>query len=466
MDTPPTDETEARILIVDDKPENLHLLTVILKQEGYAVRQLRNGKMVMSSVLSALPDLILLDIMMPETDGYDVCRQLKAEERTRDIPVIFISALNETVDKIKAFSVGGIDYITKPLQEEEVLVRVETHLKLRRLQRQLEAQNIELTQAAHLREDMERVTRHDLKTPLNVIIGFPQIIMKAVNLPAKYQEYLKMIEESGMMMLNMIDLSLDMFKMERKMYHFQPVPVNLLQVIRRIMKDTESLAVAKKLSVAALINGKPAGRGDAFSVQGEELLCYSMLANLIKNALEASPHEERITIELADEEEMSVIRIHNRGAAPEDIRDRFFAKYATSGKESGTGLGTYSARLIAETQGGNVHFETSETKGTAVTVRLPGRTPEDMPKICERRPSFQSIVKDDELENAAIIFGLRCLPPEQAEALRNSAEKTHPQATYAVIRQIEERDAKLAKTLAGLVEKYRFDIIQELLEEV
>jgi len=375
MSTKYTDKAEAKILIVDDKPENLRLLTVILKEDGYIIRTLRNGAMVMASVLTDLPDLILLDILMPETDGYEVCRQLKAEERTRDIPVIFISALNETVDKVSAFSVGGVDYITKPFQEEEVLARVETHLKLRRLQRQLEAQNLELIEAALLREDVERITRHDLKTPLNVIIGFPRIMMKADNLPEKHRKYLKIIEESGMRMLNMINLSLDMFKMERNTYQFKPVPVNVAQVIRKIVKDTKSIAMTKKLSVATLINGKPADREEVFSIQGEELLCYSLLANLIQNALEASPEGERITAEMTDQDDMSVIRIHNMGAAPEDIRDRFFDKYATSGKESGTGLGIYSAKLIAETHRGSIHLETSEEKGTAVTVRLPRRTP-------------------------------------------------------------------------------------------
>ncbi|MCP4688930.1 MAG: response regulator [Desulfobacterales bacterium] len=138
------DESDAKILIVDDKPENLRLLTGILKEKGYLVRQLRDGNMVLASAVSAPPDLILLDIMMPDMDGYQVCGRLKAEERTRDIPVIFISALNETMDKVKAFSTGGVDYITKPFQEQEVLARVETHLTLRMLQRALQEKNARL----------------------------------------------------------------------------------------------------------------------------------------------------------------------------------------------------------------------------------------------------------------------------------------------------------------------------------
>ncbi len=140
------------------------------------------------------------------------------------------------------------------------------------------------------------------------------------------------------------------------------------------MNEIQNIADKKRLSVNIMINGNPAGNEDRFSVRGEELLCYSMLANLIKNAFEASPEDRKITITLTHEKDMAVICIHNKGAVPEDIRDNFFDKYITSGKTSGSGLGTYSARLIAKTQRGNIHFETSEDKGTTVTIRLPQTT--------------------------------------------------------------------------------------------
>ena len=131
----------AGILIVDDQAENLRLLSNILQQEGYHTRPARDGRTALMSAYADPPELILLDIMMPELDGYAVCQKLKADARTRDIPVIFISALNEVFDKVKAFELGGIDYITKPLYVEEVIARVKTHLTNRRLQQQLETQN-------------------------------------------------------------------------------------------------------------------------------------------------------------------------------------------------------------------------------------------------------------------------------------------------------------------------------------
>jgi sigma-B regulation protein RsbU (phosphoserine phosphatase) len=131
----------ADILIVDDTPANLQLLTKMLSDEGYRVRPVPNGAMALSAALLEPPDLVLLDIKMPEMDGYAVCEQMKAEEKMRDIPIIFISALDATQDKVKAFQAGGLDYITKPFQVEEVLARVETHITLRHLQAQLQEAN-------------------------------------------------------------------------------------------------------------------------------------------------------------------------------------------------------------------------------------------------------------------------------------------------------------------------------------
>ncbi len=130
------------IQVVDDTPENLEILAAMLTKQGYNVRVAINGELALLSARSDPPDLFLLDIMMPGLDGYEVCRILKSDETTRDFPVIFISALDETLDKVNAFSVGGVDYITKPFQEAEVLARVETHLTLRTLQKALEEKNV------------------------------------------------------------------------------------------------------------------------------------------------------------------------------------------------------------------------------------------------------------------------------------------------------------------------------------
>ncbi|MEL6554759.1 MAG: response regulator [Cyanobacteria bacterium J06621_11] len=141
--------SDATILLVDDQPKNLRLLSSLLEEQGYEVHQARNGKLALRSVAIDQPDLILLDIRMPEIDGYTVCQQLKDNSKTKDIPIIFISAMDEAWDKAKAFFVGGSDYITKPFKVFEVLARVENQLKIQQLQRTLKAQNLKLQETIH-----------------------------------------------------------------------------------------------------------------------------------------------------------------------------------------------------------------------------------------------------------------------------------------------------------------------------
>jgi CheY-like chemotaxis protein len=147
----PPEIFKANIMVVDDTSANLHLLTKMLQERGYSVRPLTDGARAIKAAEAEPPDLILLDIMMPGMSGYEVCEKLKASKggqgRLHEIPIIFISALNEVLDKVKAFKLGGVDYITKPFQEEEVFARLETHLALRNLQKELETQNKQLQEA-------------------------------------------------------------------------------------------------------------------------------------------------------------------------------------------------------------------------------------------------------------------------------------------------------------------------------
>ena len=146
MPTQPANAPKADILIIDDTPENLNLLSTMLSEQGYKVRSVTKGSTGLRGAQAAPPDLILLDVNMPQMNGYEVCQHLKADERTREIPVIFISALGDALDKVKAFRVGGVDYITKPFQVEEVLARIENHLTITRLSQQLQQQNVLLSE--------------------------------------------------------------------------------------------------------------------------------------------------------------------------------------------------------------------------------------------------------------------------------------------------------------------------------
>jgi CheY-like chemotaxis protein len=347
-----------RVLVVDDTPANLRILSDALRGE-FELALAPSGARALEIALSQEPpDLILLDIMMPEMDGYEVCRRLKADEGARDIPVLFVTAMAEAEDEAKGLELGAIDYLTKPINPALVKARVRNHLALR--------------QAAKLREDVERITRHDLKNPLTAVISLPQILALADNLDQGQREMLARIEEAGYAMLRLINFSLALFKMEQGVYRYSPGPLDLAGLCRRVISELEDLATSAEARVELRIDGRAAAPGEEFVVPGEELLCHSMLGNLVRNALEATPQGGAVRIELGSGDPAR-IAIHNAGAVPPEVRARFFEKYATFGKARGTGLGTYSARLTAEVMGGSISFTTSEEDGTTVAVQIPGK---------------------------------------------------------------------------------------------
>lgn len=227
-------------------------------------------------------------------------------------------------------------------------------------------------QMEKLREDVERITRHDLKTPLSASISLPELIMEEGGCSETQVEYLMMIREAGQRMLSMINSSLDLYKMERGVYQLAAVPVDLPKVTRQVAKDLQQLATA--LRVKVVVTKKLPARDNtakACLARGEEMLCYSLLANLLRNAIEACPKGEAVTIDLDCEAPPPMVALHNPQPVPEEIREHFFEKYATFGKSQGTGLGTYSAKLMAQTLNGSLNMTTDERSGTTLTLRLP-----------------------------------------------------------------------------------------------
>ena len=359
------------ILIVDDTPTNVQVLAEILRAD-YRIKVAGSGKAAFEVIAGhGTPDLILLDVMMPELDGYEVCRRLKADSRTRDIPVIFVTARDAEDDEAAGLAAGAIDYLTKPVSAPIVKARVRNHLLLKRGLDALAERNRALEETARLREDVERITRHDLKGPLSGIIGFSDLLLEEGRLGEDEEEMVRRINAAGYQILGMINRSLDLYKMESGSYHLQPVTVDLVPVLRRVIGDQRPLVAAKNLRTELSADGQPLAEDAAFAIHGEELLCYSLLANLVGNAMEASPPGEAIRCTLEHRGPDALLHIHNRGAVPAEIRGRFFEKYITAGKDQGTGLGTYSARLMARVQDGDVDMATGETEGTTVTVRLP-----------------------------------------------------------------------------------------------
>jgi PAS domain S-box-containing protein len=219
-----------------------------------------------------------------------------------------------------------------------------------------------------LKEDVERMARHDLKTPLNSLVTIPQVVLEDENLTEDQRKLLRLVRDAGYRMLDMINLSLVMFRMEQGEYQVEPANVDLVSVARRIGEELDSLMRSRQLGLEVLSHGAPAE--GPFVVQGENLLLYSMLSNLIKNALEASPSGGVAQLDLQEDRDGYRITVRNQGEAPEAVRDRFFEKYATHGKRGGAGLGAYSARLIARTHGGDIALK-AYASATEVEVRLP-----------------------------------------------------------------------------------------------
>lgn len=221
-----------------------------------------------------------------------------------------------------------------------------------------------------MRERVGRITRHDLKTPLNGIINIPDFLLSSYDFDEEQRNFLQLIREAGVNMLESINLSHNLIKMETNSYILQPVSLDLKFIVARILRDLGSLLKGKKLDVCIDWGVE---EKEPFTVHGEELLCYSMLANLLKNAAEASPDNATLSIrgKMDVSRGMSCLALHNEGAVPLEVRDVFFDMYSTHGKREGMGLGTYSARLIAETQKGTISMRTSEEEGTTVTICLP-----------------------------------------------------------------------------------------------
>ena len=242
----------------------------------------------------------------------------------------------------------------------------------------------ERKQMEQIKDDVGRILQHDLVSPLNPIVSLPQLLMDDANITADQRRILDMVSRAGMRMLNMIRLSLNLYKMEQGSFEFTPEAVDLIGTFRDIMADLSERTRARKVLVRIVMDDRPALPRETFWAMAEPNLCYSMFSNLVLNAIEASPQGGVVTIGLAHNGRARAT-IHNEGAVPAEIRDTFFEKYITRGKTQGTGLGTYSARLIAMTLGGDIRMETSEEAGTTLTVELPA-TSEMRRSAADREP--------------------------------------------------------------------------------
>lgn len=377
------------VLIVDDVSDNLDLLTGMLKEQGYRARPVPNGRLALRAARNDPPDLILLDVDMPGMNGLEVCRKLKADGRTRDIPVIFVSALGNTADVVKGLRAGGIDYIVKPFQAEEVLAHVQTHLSLRRLQRQLQERNAQLqAQAealAHANAELSRAVRakdeflasmsHELRTPLNAILGMSEVLCDEVYGPLNERQVksVRTIEESGRHLLDLINDILDVAKIEASKVELELAPVSIETVCEASLGLIKQNALKKQLKVSSSLDRA------VTTLQADERRLKQILVNLLANAVKFTPAGGAVGLEVAGDAERETVHFTvwdtGIGIAVEDM-ERLFQPFVQldsrlSREHTGTGLGLSLVQRLAEMHGGGVSVESEVGKGSRFTVSLP-----------------------------------------------------------------------------------------------
>lgn len=267
----------------------------------------------------------------------------------------------------------------------------------------------ERKQVEQMKEDVQRIAQHDLISPLNPIVNIPELLEKDNNLTHEQKDMLRTVSRAGVRMLHMIRLSLDLHKMETGRFEFTPEPVDLLETFHDIVADQSQNMLSRQVEVSLHVNNRPACIGEKLFASAQPMLCYSLFSNLVLNSMEASQPGDTVLISLHSGNDGRVrTDIHNSGAVPQAVRARFFEKYATAGKTHGTGLGTYSARLIANTLHGSIAMRTSEAEGTTVTVILPAAGQADMPaplsKPIPDQPGHGAtiLVADDESVNRLV----------------------------------------------------------------
>jgi len=369
------DDARPTILIVDDTPDNLLLLSQLFKGE-YRVRLAQTGEKAMEFVTSNdPPDLVLLDVMMPQMDGFEVARSMREHPSSQNIPIIFITAMAAPDARLKGLELGAVDYVTKPIDPETLKPRVRNFMRYVQLRRDLQAEYDSMVETAQLREDVERIIRHDLKAPLAGVLGLVQALAEEDSIGRRQLEQLRLMEDSVMQVLNMVNLSSELYKIETGRFELRATPVNIGELLRRIA-EMHRVTFADKALAISVDTDVPVGAEMPMAL-GDMTLCYSAFQNLLKNACEAAPPSSKVSITLSDGQPLRIV-LHNSGAVPMAIRDRLFGKFATAGKPSGTGLGTYSAKLLIEAQNGSIAAVVSDaTNSTEITVTLPRLSPSE-----------------------------------------------------------------------------------------
>jgi len=376
---------KTNIMVVDDQPANLRLLEEMLKQQGYGVRSFPRGQLALDAATHSPPDLILLDINMPGINGFEVCQRLKSDPILARIPVIFLSALNETEDKVKAFRAGGVDYVSKPFQFEEVQARVETHLKVGRLQRALEQHNINLEELvrsrtaelaeAHARlmildqskSDFLNLISHEFRTPLNGLLGVGELLLAEASPGSEDDEVRTMFKESRRRILTILDHALLLSQIEVEAEKFVSARAPIAAILAGALEKAAEFALTRDVALEA----PPATT--AF-VRGDEELLVKALQALLETAVKFSEPGGTVQLTFHDAPNAVHLMVESRGRAiPAPAIPKFFELFSigdaiTPGGD--LGLDAPVAHRILSLFGGSVTVENRHPPGIQLRVSL------------------------------------------------------------------------------------------------
>jgi two-component system, sensor histidine kinase and response regulator len=368
-DTSPADKP--KILIVDDTPTNLSILEEIL-EENYLISIAQSGTQALSITEKFLPDLILLDVNMPGIDGFETCRKLKAREDTRNIPVIFITARVEPEDVIQGFKEGGVDYIIKPFNHREVMARVQTHLKIQQLIKQLESKNDQLKELNELKNSFLGMASHDMRNYLSAIKGYSQILQEdKKELPEKTKDqFLDFIHKSSENMLKMVNDLLDVSVIESGKLQLDLQPESFKSLIDHHIMINQFFADKKNIRFQSDLHDVPKCLIDANKIG-------QVIDNLISNAIKFSESGTTIFISLKKREGKLVFSVKDEGPgiSDEDQAKLFqhFQKLSarpTAG-EASSGLGLAISKKMIQAHEGCLNVTSQLGSGATFWFEIP-----------------------------------------------------------------------------------------------
>ncbi len=367
------------VLVIDDVAQNLQVLNASLAEHGYRVAAAKSGEQAFKALERIQPDLILLDIMMPDMDGYEVCERLKSNRRTKNIPVIFLTAKSESTDLIKGFESGGVDYIIKPFQTPELIARVKTHTELKRNRDLILEYSLQIkdraTELERLNDEKNQflgIASHDLKNPLGNILTLSQLMKSMPDPdPKQLDEFMAIIERSAKKMLSIIENLLDVNRIESGELKVKKDTIELREALTQVKDSFLKAAEKKAITVHFSVPESPV------ECRTDPMLLSQILDNLVSNAIKYSPKEKQVWITLEQTAEAALIHIKDEGPGFSEMdQAKLYQKFARltaqpTGGESSTGLGLSIVKKLVEAVDGDIALESEVNQGSTFILTLP-----------------------------------------------------------------------------------------------